>query len=715
LTSKKPISNLYTNVKDTITSLTKGGLIGLFQSNNKQDLADGKYPDIEETRDALNLFTQENWIKNCGYSFSVMSIDGSIDEKTTQLFSDFLLPINPSDINTTLSPSIDIMRTQGGTAVNHSGMRYGRITISGTTGVQPHMGSGGASNLTGKAILQPDTLKHRSGYEVFQRLQNWFSAYYQMKAKNPEFNLNNHLVFKNFKDGEFFVVEMITFEKKRTSSKPHFYDYVINLDVLGRKDLTEAQRGIEGFFSSPDSVVNGALQAINIAKGAFLRSQGLLREVEAAYESTVLEGLRKATLAAKAFTGIGIVASDISKRIITSTVSTSETLRIATRLKEQQSRGLVSGNVADSIVKLNLPKNLTNAITAQGPAFLVKLNTQNDVFMHMAATEFPPQTISAAYQEQRDSLNLPRSYFEETKAELNRVYDNFIDKIGLGNSTYNQVYGRTNTTTVPNSNEPTDEEIELIMGFEEALAGLDLILSTNALFKSPYSQRIANFKKAWSDGYPSAKSTVAVKEIVLDKDIDLERLAKRELNNPDRWVEIVELNDLKPPYIVQDRSSTLPNVKRPGDYLLIPQPVRNGFGTAPTNTDKYINEGLSATEKNLGVDLKLDADYDFVLNNSGEFQLVNGLDNAIQAIITKFFIEKGELLDHPEIGLSLGVGTKGISATEIRTSLFQTLSVDPRFEKVENLNIARVGSELRLECLITVKEVDQPVPVSVVL
>ncbi len=721
--ASKPVSNLAKNIQETLASLQKGnGITGLFTTGTAP--TEGTYPDTPDTKDAINRLSPENWLKSFPYTFSVMqvdsdiSLDGSNNEnaktENNKIFSDFALPINPSDINTSYPMQVIIKPTQGGTSVQHSGVKYGDLTISGTTGVHPNMGSGGASNLTGKAILQPDALKYRSGFEVYQRLYNWFAAYYHLKANNEVFNKKYHLVFKNFKDGEFLIVELLNFDKKRTSQSPHFYNYVLTFKIIGRKSV-ELSEGIDDFFSKTDSVISYALQTIDVAKGAFLRTQGILREVEGAYESTVLEGLRKATLACKAFTGIGLTASDMSKKAINSTLSAADTLRIALGIKEQQNQGKISGNVPTSITSLKLPRNLETAIQVQGAEFLLNLGFQNDLFMDLDSGYFPPQTLEAVAQEQIDAINLPRSYYEGIKEDLLRVADNAADKFGLGDSVYDRTFDRTNTSVVDVNNSPTDEEIELLSAFDQALLGLDMILSTTALFKSPYSKRIENFKALWEDGYPSAKASPAVKEITLDKDLDLERLAKRELGNADRWVEIVELNDLKPPYVVQDMSDTTPNVKRPGDTLLIPQPIINGFGTLPTVTDRYINSDLNAVERNLGIDLMLTPEFDIALSNNGDFKLIRGVQNAVQAIIFKFFIEKGELLDHPEIGLGIQIGTTGPNVTEIKTSLLQTLSVDPRFEKIENLDIVRVGSELRLQCIVTIRNVDTPIPVSVVL
>src|SRR5690606_2449275 len=131
------------------------------------------------------------------------------------------LPINPQEITQTENFAVKIKPTLGGTTVNHSGNRYKDLIISGTTGVHPYRGMTGVNRKTGRAIFQPDSLKYRSGYEVFLHFRNWIKAYHQRKASSPN---QFRMIFKNFKDWEFLIVEPVKFTMKRDSSKPLLYN-----------------------------------------------------------------------------------------------------------------------------------------------------------------------------------------------------------------------------------------------------------------------------------------------------------------------------------------------------------------------------------------------------------------------------------------------------------------------------------------------------------
>lgn len=707
------LAGLAQNIEGSIAALAESlGISGLF---GKKPAGVGTYPDnFPSSKEILSNIKSENWAKSLPYSFSV--VDDVTDASPTQSklgFTDFVLPINPSELSQDETFAIKIQPTQGGTNIQQGGNRYGDLNISGTTGVHPFRGAGGASLKTGKAIAQPDQLKYKSGFEVFLRLRNWFKAYYQVKHTNKDAK-GARLVFKNFKDGEFLIVEAIKLSLKRSAQRPHLYDYNFQFRILGRAQFKES-KGAGGFFEDLDNVVNNALDTINTARGVFLRSQDVLRQIEAGYESSVLEPLRQATLAAKAFSGIGTVAADVSKQAISNTVSSAAALTFALGIRADQFTAKSTPGVDPRITAAQLPNNLEKAIADQGSKLIINLSQQSDVLMAIDSAQFPETTQLVLASEQASSLELPRSFFEDAASTIGRVRDNAADKFNLSDATFNAQFNHTVTTNADPTKTVTDQEYELLVAFDTALAGLNLLLSTNALFKSPYEARIAAVKSEFTDGLPPVTAEPAVKEMILPGNMDLERLALQELGDPLRWIEIVEVNDLKPPYIIQDMSDTTPNVKHPGDKILIPQPLREGFGSTPTVADRFINHDLTAIEKNLGIDFKMTPEFDLSLGNRGDIEIVRGAANAAQAVILKLSYEKGDLLEHPELGVGLQVGTKGPSAAEIQTSILQTLTADPRFESVEDLTILRRGPELRLNFTLKVKNVDTPIPVSLKL
>ena len=200
--------------------------------NRDKPYAQGNYPEDPAIARVLSTLRQANWNKSFPYTFAVTNSGNDLSPFNG--FSDFPLPINPNDITQEETFAINIRPTQGGTIVNHYGNKYKELVISGTTGIAPHRGAGGVNKRSGTAIFQPRELRFASGYEVFIRLRNYFKAYYEVKKSNKDENTRAaRLVFKNFKDGEFLIIEVPKFTMKRNSSRPHRYDYTITAKVLG--------------------------------------------------------------------------------------------------------------------------------------------------------------------------------------------------------------------------------------------------------------------------------------------------------------------------------------------------------------------------------------------------------------------------------------------------------------------------------------------------
>jgi hypothetical protein len=368
------------------------------------------------------------------------------------------------------------------------------------------------------------------------------------------------------------------------------------------------------------------------------------------------------------------------------------------------------------ILEVKLPSNIEKAVEAKGSDLLVNLNKTSDILMAVSSSRLPRRTLNFVFEEQRETLNLSRSFYEDALVEIKRVRDNAADSFNLGSSVYNSQFDRIISTSVDPEKEVTDQEFLLLDGFEKAITGLNFILSSTALFKSPYEARIQNVKSQFdSTELNNVRAEDAVKEVILPKDVDLERLALRELGDHTRWVELVELNNLKPPYISQDQSSLEDGILVPGDKILIPQPLISGFGTTPFVKERFINQDLNTIQRNLGIDFRLDNEFDLVISNRGDLELVRAEENAAQAVIIKIALEKGDLLEHPTLGLGLTPGSKGNPINVVKVQLLHTLTSDPRFESVENLEIVREDGTLRLKFSLKIKDVDQPVPIDLKL
>lgn len=708
------ITDLVNNISASVD-----GLIADFKGESSKVI---QYHQGEaELRTIQSQLNPENWSKlSFPYTFAIINLKKPNDNGG---FSDFQLPLAPQSINQKEQPAISIKPSQGGTTVNHNGVGYGTLNIQGTTGIAPFRGEGGVNRKTGEAIFQPKDLKHKSGYEVFIHLRNWFRSYYQWKSKQGQSGKDYRLVFKNYKDGEFLIVELEDFEMDRQAAKPFLYEYKLEFKILSHFSF-QNPASKTGFLADTESFIQNALDKINTAKGVFLRTQGILRQIEATYDASVLEPLRQSTLAIKALLGVPLVAADISSRTIVNTVSTAgallitarEALNFATLGATGQSStlseidGLLDKRLYGS--KNTLKKTIdatTSEIKLKGSGGLMKLG---GLTMKMDIGQFPEKTINNTVTEQNRALELPRNFYEEAIKSLERVKQNAEDFFNLGSVQYDQIFDRTSTLNADFTKTVTIDEYDMLNAFNEAITGLNLLLSTTDLFKSNFDERVEDIVQRFN-GNIELFANQAVKQIKLEKGLTLERLAQQELGDSTRWGEIVEVNNLKAPYVSEDPNESRDGVLKPGSNILIPVPLLNGFSQVPVGKVNKLTKNMSELERSLGTDLKINSDFDLVLSSSGDFELIAGADNMAQGTILKLSYEPGEVMSHPEIGSGLIVGKKFPPVEEIKDRITTSLLQDNRINKISDLSLLRQSGALYISFNLFVKNVDIPIPVKI--
>lgn len=708
------LADLVNNITNSVT-----GLISDITGQKKEQ--DKLYPTDDTLKSVQSSLNQSNWSKlSFPYTFSVINIVTGAEDK----FGAFQLPLAPQAINQKEEPAINIKASQGGTTTGHNGLGYKILNIQGTTGINPFRGEGGVNRKTGEAIFQPKELKYKSGYEVFIHLRNWFRTYYEWKKTQRSAGSNYRLVFKNYKDGEFLIVELISFEMDRQAAKSFLYDYKLEFKVLSHFSFTRPDSKNNSFLENVDSLVSDALDKITTARGVFLRTQGILRQVESTYDSTVLEPLRQSTLACKALLGVPLVAADISSRTLVNTVSTAGALAIVAQEVANTATLGVTGKSQtlaeiESLLdkrlfgtKNTLSKTLSAAqseIKQKGSIGLLKLGA---LTTRINSGAFPEKTLSEMANEQNKAETLPRNFYENAIRELERVKKNAEDQFNLGSSQYDALFDRTSTTTPDVARTVTNDEYDILNAFNNAITGLTLLLSTDALFKSSIDSRIEDMNNRFNNQIQLVAQQ-AVKQMKLPAGISLERLAQQELGDSTRWGEIVEINNLKPPYISDDPKESRDGVLKAGSNILIPQPTLNGFSQTPVGKENKLTKGMSELERNLGVDLKVDSNFDLVLSSSGDLEVVAGADNMAQGTILKLSYEPGDVMLYPSLGAGLTVGKKFPPLDDIKDRITNSLLQDPRVSKVADLSLLREGSGLYVQFNLFIKQVDIPVPVKI--
>jgi len=132
----------------------------------------------------------------------------------------------------------------------------------------------------------------------------------------------------------------------------------------------------------------------------------------------------------------------------------------------------------------------------------------------------------------------------------------------------------------------------------------------------------------------------------------------------------------------------------------------------------HITKGMKQAEIDLGVDIRLTEDRDLAIANTQDLDLIAGVENFIQAIDVRLFLESGGLKRHPSIGTDLQLGRKVKNSTGlngIRKQILDSLNSDPRVEAIPSINLKQEGGTLHVNMILKAKEIEQPVPLPLTL
>lgn len=181
---------------------------------------------------------------------------------------------------------------------------------------------------------------------------------------------------------------------------------------------------------------------------------------------------------------------------------------------------------------------------------------------------------------------------------------------------------------------------------------------------------------------------------------DLRKISLRELGTADKWVDLVLLNDLKPPYIAEVASS---GVLAYGDRISVPAAA----ATISAAQDPAAVYGVDAalSKKRLVIE-------------GGDIAVVAGIPNLSQALANRIMVQKRELGFHPQYGCYVhtilgrlnGPSAGQLAALYVKSSLLE----DARVATVPSCVATVLGDQISVEA--TVQPVSgKPVELKVVL
>jgi hypothetical protein len=180
----------------------------------------------------------------------------------------------------------------------------------------------------------------------------------------------------------------------------------------------------------------------------------------------------------------------------------------------------------------------------------------------------------------------------------------------------------------------------------------------------------------------------------------IKRIALRELGAASKWVSLVILNELKPPYIAETASA---GVLGYGDLIKIP------------SSSSYVNANADPVAV-FGADILLDRGK--LLIDDGDLVRVLGVKNFTQALTLHINVNKRELAFHPKFGCFIrsvignvnGPTAGQLAALYVKSALLE----DKRVSSVPSCKATVLGDQISVNA--TVKPISgKPVDFNMVI
>lgn len=356
----------------------------------------------------------------------------------------------------------------------------------------------------------------------------------------------------------------------------------------------------------------------------------------------------------------------------------------------------VAGNLARTISRF---MGLYSEILRWGSRFEASFRAVKEAWQNLAGEQ--KQKIAERYGFNPEMSDVPP--FPYTAKEVKTTMDTMVNVV----------------------REMMEQSIDLMLKYSAVIVSAHRLVSNLELlegigFFTQASQPFASFTEPelveqvsgksadeYRASYGNPPSFSAVRKVVVRSGDNIYSIAQRELGNWRYWKVIVELNRLRYPYVWW---YSMPNVKGPGDELLIPE-----LTMELPDTQLFYKKSISLSleDVELGVDL-FTAEGDLVISPRFDLAVAVGLTALKQAIIRRLSTPLGVLFQHPDYGVA-GIGRKVVGAIPIIIrQLSSSVIADGRVEAIEGVNISVDGNVMKAQVGLRLKQIPDILSVEVV-
>lgn len=368
------------------------------------------------------------------------------------------------------------------------------------------------------------------------------------------------------KQNQSLVVSPMQFSWIQNSQNPLWVNYSLSLKAWRRINLANKAVSVNIQINkvSP-GLLQRLLNTVTAARTVMAQSINLINAVRSDADKP-LEILRQTSLLLKDGAGVGVAAADLPKQIgndyqsaITQYIYTN---RIS--IKQNNTDSGTASAISNIVQDKNVSEGLSSGAVVGGQIGTAAMNLQNssptnqvfansdEYFTLFNAVPVSGLALTTAQQNQLNSLldEIRQITVDDLKQFRNTIADlafQISNYLGTSTAYYNQMYGKgtANVRTQP----ITLDDYQVLNALYGVIEAYDLLTATN-YYDQINAQTNMEYVAGLADSSNIAFSVPNSKIVVpVPYGLTVEGIALRYLNDAQRWLEIVTLNNLREPYI----------------------------------------------------------------------------------------------------------------------------------------------------------------------
>lgn len=511
-------------------------------------------------------------------------------------------------------------------------------------------------NLATLANATPDANKWAFGHAQLHQLANYFVAYTEFKkqavknASKDKDAARARLVFVSEKDNAAYVVTPVLFEYNKSSENPLLFSYKITLrawdlaDFGGRFNLHYRNPLAQYIKGRDTDYVTRTVETLKEARATIARYSNSIKGVVSDFEN-VFTMLNEALLVAKEGAGLGRTLADFPEMAKDKWSNLSKDLENKLSLVSDEtafnSNSQVNKNLSLSVESLKSSLSVPYTSDVMNPSSIpinsnsleqqytnqIKFDIENP-FNSLSSSiahidfldKYPLESLSITSSESEKIYSKLQGLsfynitdYDTIRRKIEETRDAYADSKSLGDEDYNNASKRVDTVRAPQT--PSQEDYLIIKSFNDYISAIDGFSATNDDIRKYIPDPFIRAQKIVGDSELVIKKANSAFPVPFPHNGTLEGLANMYLDDPDRWIEIAILNDLKPPYIDEDGFVRFFTTAGNGNSFTIAD-VSNLY----LNQEIFLSSFTKRSERRLIVDIK-------ELSNNNYLVTVNGDDN----------------------------------------------------------------------------------------